>query len=79
MTEYKVQVKSFGDILKLRKLCAQNHVSGYIRQNAFKASLKYGIPSLVMALPLEEAVLCIEQDTILDANRMEALFPGLQS
>lgn len=79
MTEYKVQVKSFGDILKLRKLCAQNHVSGYVRQNAFQASLKYGVLSLLLALPLEEAVLCIEQGSVLDENRLEALFPGLQS
>lgn len=59
MKEYPIAINGLNDLIRLERYVSANHLHGRVRQNNFTCNLR-NVPYLTLALPLEEAVLCLE-------------------
>lgn len=59
MKEYPIAINGLKDLILLERYVFANHLRGRVRQNNFVCNLR-NTPYLALALPLEDAMLCLE-------------------
>lgn len=60
MKNYSIKLMNLQDLIKFNHFLHENHIRGTVVQNKYKTNA-YNIPSLMMALPLENAELIVEK------------------
>lgn len=59
MKEYSIKIMNLKDLIQFQTYVVSNHLHGEIRQKDFVTNIRFGL-YIAMALPLEEATLCLK-------------------
>lgn len=78
MLNYSIQLHSFSDLLRLRRIASKYSLDGYVKQNSFEEKLR-SVARLSLGLPLENANIFLNKYAPEDVERIEDDLKTFQS
>lgn len=78
MLNYSIQLHSFSDLLRLRRIASKYSLDGYVKQNLFEEKLR-SVARLSLGLPLENANIFLNKYAPEDVERIEDDLKTFQS